>query len=143
MTPPGKAEQKGQGNEGKEFFELGCFRHMGRLQIKTPFLEMAEELLYTPSPPVEAECFFAGKAIANNVEVAVPPTFALDDLTGKENVHPPEFFSFRCCRFACDPILTGGFPSNRDVLFDSHDVANAFIIQPFEPFFTSEFTIHC
>ncbi len=86
---------------------------MGRFEIKAPFLEVAEELLYAPSLPVKIESFFAREAIAHEIEMTVSSAFALNDLTGKKTFIPQSSFRFailvfpvtRCSRAALFPTV--------------------------------------
>ncbi len=115
---------------------------MGGFEIKTSLFQVAEELFNAPSRPVKIEGFFACEAIAHDVEMAVPPAFALDDLAGKKDPHSPQILSLRSFRFSCDPMFSRWFLSDGDVVFESDDVADALVVQPFEPLLTAELTIH-
>ena len=115
---------------------------MGRFEIKAPLFEVAEELLYAPSLPVKIESFFTCEAIAHDIEMTVSSAFALNDLTGKKDLHSPEFFSFRYSGFSGDSMFSSCFFPDRDIVFYSYDVADVFVVQTFEPFLTSELTIH-
>ncbi len=115
---------------------------MGRFEIKAPLFEVAEELLYAPSLPVKIESFFAREAIAHDIEMTVSSAFALNDLTGKKDLHSPEFFSFRHSGFSCDSMFSSCSFPDRDVAFYSYDVAGGFVVQTVEPFLTSELPIH-
>ena len=62
---PRVAEQKCQCDNRKEFFQLVSVCHVRDFEIKSALLEVAKELLNSPSLPVKREGFPPAEAIAH------------------------------------------------------------------------------
>ena len=55
MATPSKTEQESQSHKGEEFLKLSCFGHVGVFKVESPLLEVAEELLDSPTQLVKGE----------------------------------------------------------------------------------------
>ena len=89
MAPPGKAEEKGQAHEGKEFFELSGISHVGGFKIETTLFEVTKQELNTPAEFVKFERFMTVEAVADKMKSRIAAAFALNRFASKEDVKPP------------------------------------------------------
>ena len=103
---------------------------------------MPEQSLNSPSFPIQLECFFALKTIAQNEQLFGTGTLA-HSLTGKEKLQAKGFLAAfdlivpadgkRCCMTI----------THQGIAFDAGNVGDALAIEPFKPLVTNELPIHC
>ena len=78
LATPSITEHEGHGEHPEALFDLPGVRHGRRFQVEAAFLEVAENLLNSPSPPVKPERLLSMKAVARQIEKFVPSLLSLD-----------------------------------------------------------------
>lgn len=143
MATPSKTEQESQSHKGEEFLKLSCFGHVGVFKVESPLLEVAEELLDSPTQLVKGEGLLSMEAVAHKVKPVIPTPLASDGFADEKEFHPKDGVrGSGLLAFTGGPVFAGQFAPDNDVGLNTSNVANILFIKPFKPVLPSELTVH-
>lgn len=128
MTAPCKADDVGNRHDGEEFLQLCWITHVGRLQIKSIFLQVSKETLNPPAHPVKLQGLFAGESITGHQQVCSPTT-RLHRLAGKEELKAEDLFTphYFSPRFA--GVVNRVPPPDIGIFLEPNHVADVLLVQ--------------